>query len=214
MTLLYSQQKEAITLAEEKQNTIEEEEIDATNEHELKDAVVEETSSKNKKGKDKKNSNGTELEAKISSLEAQLSDAIKENEELKNSLLRTAAEYENYRKRSQKEQEASFSHGVSHATKELLPVLDTLDAAANVETQDEEYKKGVLLTLTKCTSVFDKLGIQEIPALGEPFNPELHNAVMQLPVEGVESGTITQVMQKGYTLNGIVIRHAMVAVAP
>lgn len=168
-----------------------------------------------KKGKDKKHKvSTTELEANLAAAEAQAKKAEETATELKESLLRTAAEYENYRKRSQKEQEAAFSNGVSFAAKELLPILDTLDAAANVETADEEYKKGVVMTLNKCTEVFTKLNIQEIPALGEPFNPEFHNAVMQQPQDGVESGIVTQVMQKGYMLNDKVIRHAMVAVAP
>lgn len=156
----------------------------------------------------------SEIEARLAAADEQMEKAKKKMAEVQNSLLRTAAEYDNYRKRSQKEQEATFGNGVGHAARELLPILDTLDAAANAETKDEEYKKGVLLTLAKCNEIFDKLGIHEIPALGEEFNPELHNAVMQLPAEGAASGTITQVMQKGYTLNDRVIRHAMVAVAP
>lgn len=155
-----------------------------------------------------------QLEAKLAVAQTQAEEAEKKLAEMKNSLLRTAAEYENYRKRSQKEQESSFSNGVGHAAFSLLPVLDTLDAAANAETKDEDYKKGVLLTLSKCVEVFDKMGIHEIPAMGEEFNPELHNAVMQLPAEGAASGTITQVIQKGYTLHEKVIRHSMVAVAP
>lgn len=176
--------------------------------------VHEEKEPSKKEGKKKSKISSSELEAELAAANANTEKAEAAAAELKDSLLRTAAEYENYRKRSQKEQEVSFTNGVSHAVKEMLPILDTLDAAANVETADEEYKKGVLMTLTKCNEVFEKLGIQEIPALGEPFNPEFHNAVMQQPQEGVESGIITQVMQKGYTLNDKVIRHAMVAVAP
>lgn len=162
----------------------------------------------------KQKGNATQLEASLAAAETKLQKSEDTISELKDSLLRTAAEYENYRKRSQKEQESAFSNGIGYAAGEMLPILDTLEAAANAETADEEYKKGVVMTLNKCTEVFAKLNIHEITALGENFNPELHNAVMQQPVEGVESGVITQVMQKGYTLNDKVIRHAMVAVAP
>ncbi len=152
--------------------------------------------------------------AKVAALEEQLSDEKKKNSELKETLLRTAAEYENYRKRSQKENAGAFNDGAGHAVQELLPVLDTLEAAANAETADGEYKKGVLLILAKAEEVFKKLGICEIEAMGQPFDPAVHNAVMQQPAEGAESGTVTQVIQKGYMLGDKVIRHAMVAVAP
>lgn len=164
------------------------------------------------KGKGKKHKADS---AQLAALEQQLQDAEQKNGELKDTLMRTAAEYDNFRKRSQREQEAAFSNGVSHAAIELLPVIDTLDAAASAETTDEEYKKGVLLTLAKCEEIFKKLGISEIEAMGVAFNPELHNAVMQEPAENCESGTITRVMQKGYIhQNGKVVRHSMVAVAP
>ncbi len=128
--------------------------------------------------------------------------------------LRLMAEYDNFRKRSQKEHDAAFSNGVAHAAEMLLPVLDVLDAAANAQTSDEEYKKGVVMTLDKAREVFGKMGIQEIDAMGKPFDPELHNACMQEACEGTDSGCITRVVQTGYALNGRVIRHAMVAVAP
>lgn len=154
------------------------------------------------------------LEQKISDAEQRVADAEARVAEVNDRLMRTAAEYDNHRKRSQREQESAFNNGVGFAAQELLPVLDALDCAAVAETTDEEYKKGVLMTLSKCEEVFKKLGISEIEALGQPFDPEYHNAVMQQAAEGVESGTITQVIQKGYTLKDKVIRHAMVAVAP
>lgn len=157
---------------------------------------------------------GQDLEAKLAAAEEQANRAEQKSNEIQDSLLRTAAEYENFRKRSQREHESAYGNGISCAACELLPVLDTLEAAAMAETTDEEYKKGVLLTLAKCSEVFKKLGIHEIDALGEPFDPELHNAVMQEAVEGTDTGIITRVMQKGYTYHDKVIRHAMVAVAP
>lgn len=162
----------------------------------------------------KENATGAQVEAQLAAIGQKLEEAEKEVATVKDRLLRTSAEYDNYRKRSQKEFESAFGNGVAHAANQLLVVLDTLDAAANTETEDAEYKKGVLLTLEKCKEVFSKLGITEIDALGQPFDPELHNAVMQDAAEGAESGTITKVMQKGYLQNDKVIRHSMVAVAP
>lgn len=164
-----------------------------------------------KKGKKTKTPSGKE--AKIAALEEKLAAAEKKTEETKDSLLRTAAEYDNFRKRSRTEHDAAFSNGVAHAVEQLLPVLDTLDAAAKAETADADYKKGVLLTLQKCEEIFKKLGITEIDAENQPFDPELHNACMQDP-SGGESGICTKVVQKGYMLGGKVIRHAMVAVSP
>ena len=163
---------------------------------------------------DAKKGRKTDSNAALAGLETKLEQAEQQLADATDRLLRTTAEYENYRRRSQKEHDAAFNNGVAHAAVQLLPVLDTLDAAAHAQTSDEDYKKGVLLTLNKCEEVFAKLGICEINALGTPFDPELHNAVMQEEMDGVESGHVARVVQKGYTLNDRVIRHAMVVVAP
>lgn len=147
------------------------------------------------------------LKTKVEQLEKKLAES-------KDTLLRTAAEYENFRKRSAREHDAAFDNGVSFSVTALLPVLDTLELAANAETADEGYKKGVLMTLEQCHTAFDKMGVKEIEAMGKPFDPELHAAVMQQPAtQEMPSGTVTQVMQKGYLLHDKVVRHAMVAVA-
>lgn len=152
------------------------------------------------------------LEKELDGTKKQLDAANKDLNQAKETLMRTTAEYDNYRKRTTKEKEASFSNGVSKAVSELLPVIDTLEMAAAAHTADEAYKKGVEMTLQKCKASFEKLGIAEIEAMGQPFDPELHNAVMQEAAQDTESGTVTKVLQKGYTLNGKVIRHATVAV--
>lgn len=187
-----------------------EESVEETVQNQTAESKTEKQSKKTEKKKGESGGSHAELAAAQQKAQA----AEEKVEELKNSLLRTAAEYDNYRKRTQKEQESSFQNGVAHAAEALLPILDTLDAAAQAPTTDEEYKKGVMLTLAKSQEVFEKLGIHEIEAMGQPFDPNLHNAVMQQPAEGAESGIITLVMQKGYTLNERVIRHSMVAVAP
>ena len=146
-------------------------------------------------------------------LQAKLDEAEKKNEELKNQLLRTAAEYDNYRKRSQREAE-KFNDGVSHAVTQILGILDTLDMAANAACTDENYKKGVMMTLDKAAKALETLNITEIEALNQPFDPNFMNAVSQAPAaEGQESGSVTQVFQKGYKIGDKIIRHAMVVVA-
>lgn len=152
-----------------------------------------------------------ETEKNLALSEAAREKAEKELTEAKSLLMRTAAEYENYRKRATKEKEGAFNNGVGFAVNTLLPLIDTLESAEAAVTTDEEYKKGVTLTLLKCQEAFKLLGVEEIEALGAPFDPNLHSAVMQTD-EG-ESGTVTRVLQKGYRLSGKVIRHAMVAVA-
>ena len=147
-------------------------------------------------------------------LQAKLEAAEKKNDELKNQLLRTAAEYDNYRKRSQREADQKFNDGVSHAVTQILSILDTLDMAANAACSDENYKKGVTMTLDKAAKAFEALNITEIDALNKPFDPNFMNAVQQVPAaEGQESGSVVQVFQKGYKIGDKIIRHAMVVVA-
>ena len=151
-----------------------------------------------------------ELEA----AKAKLEEAEKKNGELKDQLLRTAAEYDNYRKRSQREADQKFNDGVSHAVTQILTILDTLDMAANAACSDENYKKGVLMTLDKAAQALEKLHITEIEAMAKPFDPNFMNAVQQVPpAEGQESGTVVQVFQKGYKIGDKIIRHAAVVVA-
>ena len=147
-------------------------------------------------------------------LQAKLEAEEKKNADLKNQLLRTAAEYDNYRKRSQREADQKFNDGVSHAVTQILGILDTLDMAANAACADENYKKGVTMTLDKAAKALETLHITEIEALNQPFDPNFMNAVQQVPAaEGQESGSVVQVFQKGYKIGDKIIRHAMVVVA-
>lgn len=151
-----------------------------------------------------------ELEA----AKAKLEEAEKKNGELKDQLLRTAAEYDNYRKRTAREADRKFNDGVCHAVTQILGILDTLDMAARAECTDENYKKGVMMTLDKAGKALTTLQIEEIEALGKPFDPQFMNAVQQVPpAEGQESGTVVQVFQKGYKIGDKIIRHATVVVA-
>jgi len=142
------------------------------------------------------------------------SDALKEEfNDLNDRFLRLAAEYDNYRKRSEKEKQASVSYGKVFTIEHMLPVLDVLETAAAAESADEEYKKGVEMTVALFKAAFEALGIQEIEAEGKPFDPELHCAVAQEQKEDIESGDVVTVIQKGYRTGDKVIRHSMVTVA-
>lgn len=150
----------------------------------------------------------------LDAVKAQLDAAEQNAAKAKDQLLRMAAEYDNYRKRSAREADQKFGDGVSFAVNQILPILDTLEMAANAPTTDENYKKGVTMTLDKAAKALGALNIQEIPALGQPFDPNFMNAVQQVPAEeGQESGTVVTVYQKGYKMGDKIVRHATVVVA-
>ena len=147
-------------------------------------------------------------------LKAKLDAAEKSAAQAKDQLLRVAAEYDNYRKRTTREADQKFNDGVSYAVNQIIPILDTLEMAANAPCADENYKKGVTMTLEKAAKAFQTLRVEEIEVLGKPFDPNLMNAVQQVPVqEGQESGTVVTVYQKGYKLGDKIVRHATVVVA-
>ncbi len=124
------------------------------------------------------NKKAREMEA----VKAKLDAAEKKNAaQAKDQLLRMAAEYDNYRKRSTREADQKFNDGVSFAVNQIIPILDTLDMAANAPTTDENYKKGVMMTLDKAAKALEALHVEEIEALGKPFDPNFMNAVQQIP---------------------------------
>ena len=127
--------------------------------------------------------------------------------------LRLAAEFDNYRKRTQKEKEASYGNGKADAVAKLLPVYDNLERALNQPTEDAAYKKGVEMTMTQLVSIFTGLGVEIFGEVGEAFNPELHNAVMHTESEELGENTICAVFQKGFKIGDKVVRFAMVQVA-
>ena len=151
-----------------------------------------------------------DLEAAKEKLEA----AEQEAAQTKEKLLRMAAEYDNYRKRTAREADQKFNDGISFAVNQIIPILDTLEMAANAPTTDENYKKGVTMPLDKAAKALDVLHVEEIESLGKPFDPYFMNAVQQVPAEeGQESGTVVTVYQKGYKLGDKIVRHATVVVA-
>lgn len=139
--------------------------------------------------------------------------AQQEIAELKDRVLRAAAEFDNYRKRTEKEKRQSVALGMIGALEKILPVLDTLEIAAAAESKDADYKKGVEMTVSLFKTALGSLGVEEIEALGQPFDPNLHAAVAREASEEAQSGTVLRVLQKGYKTADRVVRHAMVSVA-
>lgn len=127
--------------------------------------------------------------------------------------LRLMAEFENYKKRTQKEKESSYEFAMADTIGKLIPVLDTLELSLTQDATDgNAFKAGIELVVKQFNAALEKIGVTEIPALNEPFNPELHNAVMRAEDGDGEPDTVVEVLQKGYVLKDRVIRHSMVKV--
>lgn len=129
------------------------------------------------------------------------------------SYLRLAAEYDNYRKRSQKEKDNLYTEIRSETVEKFLPVYDNLERALAQETQDAAFKKGVEMTMNQLVSVMEKLGVETFGAAGDHFDPQLHNAVMHIEDESLGENVIAEVFQKGFKVGEKVVRFAMVKVA-
>ena len=129
------------------------------------------------------------------------------------SFLRLAAEFDNFRKRTVKEKEQSYGNGKADAIVKLLPIYDNLERALNQPTEDAAFKKGVEMTMTELVKILTGLGVEIFGEPGDPFNPDLHNAVMHTEDESLGENVIAQVFQKGFKIGEKVVRFAMVQVA-
>ncbi len=136
-----------------------------------------------------------------------------EYDELDDRYKRILAEFENFKKRSGKERENLYNSILSDVVAVMLPILDNLENAAKVETKDEEYKKGIELVLKQFQDTLKAKGVEEIKALGETFDPELHEAVSSVQDDTKGEKEIVQEYRKGYKIGTKVIRHSMVVVA-
>ena len=143
----------------------------------------------------------------------ELEEAQKRADELNDRLLRTMAEYDNYRKRTQKEKESIYPDAISFAVQTILPVIDNFEIALKSECVDENFKKGMEMIFNQMTESLKSLNVTEINPEGKPFDPEEHNAVMHVDDDSVEENTVVEVLRKGYKLGEKVIRFAMVKVA-
>lgn len=143
-----------------------------------------------------------------------INDLKTQLESQKDMFLRTVAEYENYRKRSQREKTAVYNDATASTIETMLPVIDSLELALkSIEGASEEYKKGLQLIKNQLDESLKKLGVEEIGKEGDEFDPNYHNAVLHIEDDKVADNTIIEVFQKGYMLSERVIRHAMVKVA-
>jgi len=136
-----------------------------------------------------------------------------ELDELNDRYKRVLAEFENYKKRSGKEREVLYNSILSDIVEVFLPVVDNLENALKIETQDTEYKKGIELVLKQFKDILKTKGVEEIPALGETFDPALHEAVSSVQEPDKNAQEIVQEYRKGYKIGSKVIRHSMVVVA-
>lgn len=134
-------------------------------------------------------------------------------DELDDRYKRILAEFENFKKRSSKEREGLYNSILSDVVEVILPVVDNLENAAKVETADENYKQGVELVLKQFKDVLKTKGVEEIKAVGETFDPELHEAVSSIQDDNLGEKEIAQEYRKGYKIGSRVIRHSMVVVA-
>ena len=127
--------------------------------------------------------------------------------------LRVAAEFDNFRKRTIKEKEASYGNGKADAIAKMLPIYDNLERALNQPTEDASYKKGVEMTMNELVKIFSSLGVEIFGNVGDEFDPNIHNAIMHTEDESVAENTITMVFQKGIKMGEKIVRFAMVQVA-
>ncbi len=159
--------------------------------------------------------NEEELEEVINSETEEQKDMVpkQDYDELDDRFKRILAEFENFKKRNGKERDGLYNSILSDVVEMILPVLDNLENAVKVETQDDEYKKGIELVLKQFQEVLASKGVEEIKAVGETFNPEFHEAVSSIQDESLGEKEIAQEYRKGYKIGSRVIRHSMVVVA-
>ena len=177
------------------------------------ESVMNELSKKDKKREDKQlREENRKLTAKNKELGDSIEKMRKEHDELQDKYLRVCAEYDNFRKRTQKERDGIFTDAYSDALKEILPIFDNLERAA-LYTEPDKLTEGLSLIWKSAKDTLTKLGVEEFGAVGEKFDPTIHNAVMHIDDDSVGEDEIIEVFQKGYKRGEKIIRHAMVKVA-
>ena len=174
-------------------------------------AQPEETPKEEKKGfaGKKKSADSKELKK----LKEDLAKLQEELEEAKARYMRMAAEYDNYKKRTAREMDSRYADAKLDVLKALLPVLDNFERGLEAECADSAYKEGVELIFKQFQDLLAQQGVTEIEAVGQPFDPNLHNAVMHIEDESLGENTVAEVFMKGYKQGDKVLRHSMVRVA-
>ena len=200
------------------ENTVSEEKTaeQAAEDTEKEDVTEQDSDAEAAKGEESKDSEKKEKRRfgrKPSKEEEKITALEKEKADLNDKFLRICAEYDNFRKRSQKEKDALYGDIKANTVTQFLPVYDNLERALKQNTEDEAYKKGVEMIMTQFCTTLEKMGVTEIKCLGEKFDPTMHNAVMHVDDKGKGENEIVEVFQKGFKLGDKVIRFAMVKVA-
>ena len=153
-------------------------------------------------------------ENKEPTMEEKLEEAQKQAKDNLDKYIRQLAEFENFRKRSNSEKTAMYSNGVRDTVEKILPVIDNFERAVEAaDDKEDPMYKGVEMILKQFMEILENLGVKEIPSKGEPFDPNVHSAVMHIDDESCDENVVVEVFQKGYTLGDKVIRPSMVKVA-
>ena len=170
-------------------------------------------SEENLETKEKKQNEIEQNENNQETTQTELTNTEKELEETVDRLKRVMAEFENYKKRSLKERESLYNSLLADIIASFLPVLDNLEKAAQTKTKDENMRQGIELVVKQIQDIFTKFGVEEIKTVGEPFDPEVHEAVSMVQDETLGEKIVKEEFRKGYKIGLKVIRHAMVVVA-
>ena len=198
---------------EKKVNEAEEKEVEAAKAEENTEAAPEETAeTKEAKAEDSAEAKAEDTAEEESAGNEKLKAKI---DELNDKCLRQMAEFENFRKRTDKEKEAMFETGAKSVIEKILPVIDNFERgfdALTDEDKDSKFAEGMKMIYKQLMDELDKIQVKPIEAVGKEFDPNLHNAVMQTESDEYESGIVAQELQKGYTYRDQVVRHSMVAV--
>ena len=189
------------------ENKINEEQLDGAS---CECAIGEESPKKKKKNEcEALRAELLELREKIAALEAEKAAMEKEKDD---KYLRMAAEYDNFRRRSREEKDATYENAMADTVAELLPVFDNLERAAGFD-DGEKVREGLVMIANSVSSVLSKLGVEKYGESGDSFDPNLHNAVFHVEDENFGESEIVEVLMKGYTKGDKVIRYSMVKVA-
>jgi len=198
-------------MSEENKQPLEQEEVPETAAEETQGAPeAEEAEKVEKKPKKKKEKGYTFTREQVEQMEL----AAKQLDSVKDQFVRLTAEYDNYRKRTTKEKDNIYQDAKADTIKAFLDVYDNLERAAAAEGgEDSPHKKGLEMIFAQYKEILKKLGVEEIPAKGQPFDPEKHNAVMHIDDENFGENEVAQVFQAGFQMGDKVIRYAIVQVA-
>ncbi|MDQ5983533.1 MAG: Protein GrpE [Eubacteriales bacterium SKADARSKE-1] len=167
--------------------------------------------------KEEENQGIEEIRGDLEDIKQDISEIEKLQKELvsqKDLFLRVAAEYDNYRKRTERDKSLIYADATANTVSVILPIADNLELAGKAFSDaPSEYQKGLELVINQLQASFEKLGIEAFGFVGDHFNPDIHNAIAHVDDENAGENTVVEVFQKGYKLNDKIIRHAMVKVA-